>query len=62
MKNSPRVSTAGLVSTVLTSLFIFTCVSSAFAQKAGGKALDGWGKLGKAVSGSESFYDFSYFF
>ena len=62
MKNSPRVSTAGLVSTVLTALFIFTCVSSAFAQKAGEEALDGWGKLGKAVSGSESFYDFSYFF
>ena len=62
MKSSPRVSTAGLVSTVLTSLFIFTCVSDAFAQKAGGEALDGWGKLGKAVSGSESFYDFSYFF
>ena len=62
MKSSLRVSTAGLVSTVLTSLFIFTCVSGAFAQKAGGEALEGWGKLGKAVSGSESFYDFSYFF
>ena len=62
MKNSSRLPAGGLV---LAFLFAFACVPDLFAQKDEGEVdgnLNGWGKLGKNVSGSESFYDFSYFF
>ena len=48
-------------------LFVFTSEAAAgglaLKDEAGpGDKLNGWGKLGKAVSGSESFYDFSFYY
>lgn len=52
------------VFTALAFVVIFVFAASASAQKdeGPGENLNGWGKLGKAVSGSESFYDFSFYF
>ena len=64
MKNSIRIPAGGLIAAVLSVLFVFVCASGACAQKDDGGAggnLNQWGKLGKAVFGSKSFYDFSYF-
>ena len=62
MKNSCRFPAGGPVSLVLALVFVFACVSNVFVQEPGAEDLNGWGKLGKTVSGSETFYDFSYFY
>jgi len=59
MKKSSRISI------VLAFLFVSAAAASVFALKdegGPGDNLNGWGKLGKAVSGSESFYDFSFYY
>ncbi|MEE3199920.1 MAG: hypothetical protein VX254_07805 [Planctomycetota bacterium] len=59
MKKSSRISI------VLAFLFVSAATASVFALKdedGPGDKLNGWGKLGKAVSGSESFYDFSFYY
>ena len=59
MKNSSWIS--------VVLVFVFTSAAAAgglaLKDEAGpGDKLNGWGKLGKAVSGSESFYDFSFYY
>ena len=53
------------ISIALAFLFVSAAAASVFALKdegGPGDNLNGWGKLGKAVSGSESFYDFSFYY